>query len=668
MSPPESLPRRARRALLAYAPLAAATAALAFITTREVLSRGGGPACPLDDAYIHFQYARSIAELHPFRYTPGAAPTPGATSLLWPLTLAPFYAAGLHGARLVWVAWALGWTALALLAVEARRLAAGLVRPQVAIAAGAMVMAFGGNAWFAASGMEVVPFAWLITRAVRCAADWVEGSEPPRHRELLVLALLAPLMRPEGALAALLVAAALAYRPRRGGPWPALAALACPAIPPMVCWLATGQAVTSTAVAKWLPLNPYYSGGRLLPAVLANVGTLFGTLLDGRQWTSVFLPAGGRLLALLALGALPLSGVKTGRLPRSLGVLALALGMLLPTTYETFLVNRVRYVWPFAAAWFVALAALAELLGAECERLMPRLGIRLDHAPLLFAGAAVGLLGSRLEPSIADLAGSADAVSRQHVSIATWAHDELPRDARVGVNDTGAIAYFSDHATFDIVGLTTAGEARYWTAGPGSRFEHYEHLARERLPTHFIVYAEWFGIDTLLGEELASRTVRHTILGGTTMSAYVARYETLGSGEHPRDIVMQGARQIDALDTADLDDERSHGYLALDATQARNVVIAGFECADGARTERRRDHFTLRLAPGGPIVARWGAKVPGRVRVRVDGGVVVTADLDGLAWQEVRIATPGDLVAGVHAIDVEAESGTFDSLHYWAFE
>lgn len=42
--------------------------------------------------------------------------------------------------------------------------------------------------------------------------------------------------------------------------------------------------------------------------------------------------------------------------------------------------------------------------------------------------------------------------------------------------------------TFDVVGLTTRSEPRYWAAGAGSRFEHYEHMPRAELPTHFIVY------------------------------------------------------------------------------------------------------------------------------------------------------------------------------------
>ena len=50
MAAPDS---RARRAL-AYAPAGALTAVLAAVTVREVLTRAGTPAAPLDDTYIHF--------------------------------------------------------------------------------------------------------------------------------------------------------------------------------------------------------------------------------------------------------------------------------------------------------------------------------------------------------------------------------------------------------------------------------------------------------------------------------------------------------------------------------------------------------------------------------------------------------------------------------------
>jgi len=60
----------------------ALTAGVAALALREVLAATARASVPLDDSYIHFQFARSFAEGHPFVYSPGAAPVAGATSLL----------------------------------------------------------------------------------------------------------------------------------------------------------------------------------------------------------------------------------------------------------------------------------------------------------------------------------------------------------------------------------------------------------------------------------------------------------------------------------------------------------------------------------------------------------------------------------------------------------
>src|SRR5262249_3630066 len=157
-----------------------------------------------------------------------------------------------------------------------------------------------------------------------------------------------------------------------------------------------------------------------------------------------------------------------------------------------------RYIWPFAPGLIVGLACLAELAGIAIEKLAGRFARFTRVAPPAFAGIVVALFLSRLSPSMDDLATAAEAVTLQQVSLGKWAAS-LPESARLGVNDTGAIAYFSGRRTFDVVGLTTAGEAKYWTAGSGSRFEHYEKLPLQSMPTHFIVYPEWMAVDPILG-------------------------------------------------------------------------------------------------------------------------------------------------------------------------
>ncbi|MBI3207181.1 MAG: hypothetical protein HYZ29_36930 [Myxococcales bacterium] len=646
-----------------WLPWAAVSTVLAVLTVRTILAETGGEAAvPLDDSFIHFQYAKSFAAGKPLAYSPGAAPTPGATSLLWPMVLGVFHALGLGELRLVWVAWVLGFVSLSLLAMETHRLALGLVSRPVALAAGAMVPAFGGLVWCAGSGMEVVPFAWLLVWSARLAAEQAESSEPVSRNARITLVLVAcaaQLMRPEGAIALVCAAVALVRRPGRG--WAALP-LAGLGLPALINWLFTGQAASTTALSKWLPFNPYHQGERLWAAIRGNFELLFGTLFDGQVWSAIFIPAGGRLIAWLALPALVALAFRQRRVPRGAFVVLIALGMLIPASFDCMLCNRLRYLWPFAPGWFIALAALCEGVGLALARFTP-------HAGVALAAGLTGAFASQLSPAIDDVAHSADAIRRQQSSLGRWARDTLPKDAIIGVNDTGAIAYFSGRRTFDVVGLTTKSEPRYWAAGAGSRFEHYERLPRHELPTHFIVYPEWMAVSPLMGEALTSRTVDATILGGKTMTAYLADYAPLLSAERPLGEVK--GELVDRLDVADLESEAAHGYALFWATQPENRVhetwVDEQHAVDGGRAGRTLDRFTLAVRPRARLVARVIVEAAMTLELWVDGRKVgplaASAQLD---WQELALELPPDTPDKIAKVELAAPSGqSFTSLHYF---
>ena len=671
--------------LLPYAPVTVATFWLARITTRNILARSGEPAVPLDDAYIHFQYARSLAEGRFFAFLPGDSYTSGATSLLWPAMLAPFYLLGLRDTSIIWAAWLWGWLFLALLAVEVKRLAAPLVGELGAIGAATITLAFGGYTWFAASGMEVSPLAYTLALSARLGATWAEAPEqrtPALRNKLLAVAILGPLVRPEGMVAsALVLAVLLAFAPAGGAAgieklrtraW-ALLALLGPLLPPLINRAMTGHFSTTTTQVKWMGLNPYYGGANFWGSTRNNLDTFFKFLLDGREWSAIFLPPGSFPVAMGALAAIPYAGVRTGRWARALLVLALALGMMLPTTYLSFLWNRLRYLWPFAFAWCIGLACLARAVADLASTIRPRYGA----AGVVLTGVAAGLLGHHLNWTIDDVAQSASAIHRQQVHLGRWAREHLPENARIGVNDTGAIAYFSGRRVFDVVGLTTPREARYWVAGAGSRYEHYERLHREdprQLPTHFIVYPHWMACDPVLGRELTRATVTdQSILGGVTMVAHEARYDRLHSGDLPEKAVP--GRLLDELDVSDLESEESHGYDVASGggTDSDNLVRStvtdlGMERHDGGRGKRALDRFRMKTPAGkGVLVARWGALSGASLSVRVNGREVSRVEVEPDGWSEHEIPLDG---AGAEApVEiVPADSRTFTSMHYWIYE
>lgn len=661
-----------RRWRLQRWPLWTVVAALAWTTVTAVLDRTRGIASvPLDDAYIHFQFARAFSNFTPFVYTPGTAPVGGATSLLWPAALAPAFWLGIDDVQIIWVAWLLGFLSLGLVACEILAIARGILSPLVALGAALAALCFGGLTWLAASGMEAVPFAWLWLRSFRRLVEWCEDEQlVPLHRsllgrELLLLCLFTPLMRPEGELVPLCVALVFGVRLRGRQRWWALAPVALALLPRVCLWLGTGSASSTTANVKWLPHNPYLDESEVVAQVVFNLRLLHGTLFNGEEWSATVIPKGGGLLALFALPAVVLQSYRKRRYVRGGAILVAALGIWIPATYDTFLWNRLRYLWPFAPAWCVALGALCEVVGDAVARFKPSLG----EVRVLFSGLIAGAFAAKLPYAIDDVAESAAAIQAQQVSLGRWARENLPERARIGVNDTGAIAYFSERQTFDIVGLTTPGEAEHWLAGAGSRFEHYERLPREALPTHFLVYPEWFAIDPLLGEYLTERSVNASILGGTTMVAQKADYSALLSAERPVLVDVRGRQLLDRLDVADLVSEREHDYQLFHARQADDRVFVQGEWVDGGRDGREHERFRMRVQQGGLLVLRLLPRTGVTLLLRKSGNIignisVSNRDVAG-RWQEYAVELRE--VENLSTMELESRNGTVALLHIWSY-
>lgn len=688
-----------------YAPALFISTLLGLYCTLEILSRASEPAAPLDDAFIHFQYARRLAEGSFFSYTKGAGYTSGATSFLWPLLLAPFYKLGFRGLSIIPISWCFGTLAHAALAVETFRLANRLAGRATAYGAAAMSLGFGAFAWFAWSGMETIPFAWMLARTTRLCAEWCDGDPPAGHSSqgqgthtarrlagVCAFGLLTPLMRPEGALASLMAAAAIASVPpvfKRGGSSRlfALIPLSGPLIVPLTHFAMTGHSSSSTAMVKWFFLNPAYDTNTKIAQLLANIDLFARDLLNGGDYTTIFIPFGLTLVVLLGMAALP-SLAHRQRAPfHAFFVSLFALGALIPCSYMSLLWNRVRYTWPFAPAFFVLLACFAQKSADLFARRRPMLRPLAPIIAGLFAGAFI----SRLPWSISDLAQSAMAISRQQVTLARWAREHLPQDATIGVNDTGALAYMSERTTFDVVGLTTEGEAPYWVAGAGSRFEHYERMPAEKRPTHFVVYPDWMACPSVLGAELTRATVTdQSILGSPTMVAYEADYSLLGSGERPVMRVPEAAQNklLDRVDIADLESEAEHGYPRLFAFDVDcrawmkspplpwpespfgSAETEQNDIADGGRFNRLKDAFIARLDPSRPalMIMRIAAEKDMQVRVWAGSQSLGELPISQGHWVERSLEIPADRCAQSTPILVESVTGQgFHSFHYWFY-
>src|SRR5436305_6782441 len=165
----------------------------------EIARLQGGLGLPLDDSWIHLQFARNLARGLGLSYNPGHLVT-GSTAPLWTALLSLLFL--LPGNVIAWTK-ALG-IALHLAGIDAtRRLARELgLSPGLAALAAGLTLATSWLVWSALSGMEIPLFIllslWGMILHLRERAD---PNRPPLSPAVLAVAVLA---RPEGVLLLLL--------------------------------------------------------------------------------------------------------------------------------------------------------------------------------------------------------------------------------------------------------------------------------------------------------------------------------------------------------------------------------------------------------------------------------------------------------------------------------
>src|SRR5437660_6513063 len=199
----------------------------------------GAAGFPLDDSWIHLQFARNLAEGAGFAYNPGV-PVAGSTAPLWTLLLGAAVRVGGAG---LWVAKLLGIACTLVAALLTRRLALALGADRAAArVAGVALLWAGPVAWGALAGMEVSLAALLVAAALLAHARDLTGGTA-------LLAALAVLARPESAV---LVPLLLLARPVTGGRAAIFVGVTLVVLAPAVCFslVTAGTPVPATAAAQ----------------------------------------------------------------------------------------------------------------------------------------------------------------------------------------------------------------------------------------------------------------------------------------------------------------------------------------------------------------------------------------------------------------------------------
>lgn len=358
---------------------------------------GGEWSAPLDDVFIHFDYARATALGHPFEWTVGNGYSSGNTSLTYPFVLALGWLAGFKGRSLMIWAAVLAATSVFGVLLAARRLfmeskrddwgrLSSYLLPPVFLGIGALD-------WSLWSGMEVSFF--LATWAVALLA-WLElesaaraQTRPSRTTALAwwlgAAGALLVTTRPEASATIGIFGLAAAHAHRREGArrmvgllvrvgLPAALALTLQALANKAL---TGEWSANGAIVKLALNNPYMTGADKLDDYVGNVK--YATLrnldyhfahIEGEHMSALVPASWGTHNPIaylartawwagvvpLAIATLPLAFARTRRLALVLWAQIVMWVAIVALNGQVRWQNE-RYVMP-AVAWLMILAAL----------------------------------------------------------------------------------------------------------------------------------------------------------------------------------------------------------------------------------------------------------------------------------------------------------------------
>ena len=697
---------------------------LAYALTSMANGRGE-VVMPLDDVYIHFQYARQLAAGQPYVYNPGLPATSGATSFLYPYVLAIGYLIGFQGLKLGLWAMGVGAVALACSMWQVFK----LVRRFDAYEwlAVLVAVAFGVNgsvAWHFMSGMETGLMMLLTLGTLQAVVARVLDDGERRRRlenELIVWATALALMRPEGGLLAVVAVAIVWWNGRKGIGEQSngirrvvldraglLVPLLAIGVQPLVNLLLTGSAVASGNAAKSvLGEVPFYWDDviRRIVENFVRMWVEFGTGSSPREGLYI-------MPLLLVLAVVGIGWLAINRKRRVVGlmlVLWLVGGTVMLATLDTVFWHFKRYQMPFIGLLF-PLAGWGITVVSGLIRKEDLTSTQRSWKGVIGYVMVGGMLAAAILTSAQFLryySLNVGYVYAQPLQMARWLEANTPKDAVIAVHDVGMMRYMGGRTTLDMVGLTTKGAADYWRNGPGAVAEF---LMQEK-PDYIASYGHGHGYglgmiaDTdIYGQPLASFPVELDNSANVALAAdFQGIYKPDWSADTYRVKALQfgadsyGLEQslpIGSVNVGNIASEKQANYTWRNAERLSGFPTEVHEfnyigCAiddcltvDGGRLINGEESFDMRTGFGSvqphdlALVTRLHPEDAGTIDVYANGELVGTRWIPAMQgnWLEVVTCIPAAVVAKtttsdtVHIRIVPHVSGGFYMPYYhWIY-
>ncbi len=454
---------------------------------------------PMADSYIHFTYARNLAQHQELSYNLGLNEGIGSTSLLWVLTLAGFQVIGIPPEYSAIILGVILLLSSGILVYELTRGALRNIPNQrgtlIAVFAALMTVVPGSMVWLALSGMEAILFLCLSLVALRfydlkrwfwlglalgfLALTRAEGLilagslglvEVVRQRkiprELILTAVMVAVMFLPWILYLLGREGILATASYQGRVVMAAEANARISNQPVLDWLISiNPVVYFVSWAAFLFL--YASGAAGLPGPMWEAGgSLLGAQLSFPYlgWAAIFLVC----LPLVILGGTKLWKERHEFLGRQPGQRVLAAAAVWIVTHNlayAIFISQIGAGGRYAPMnhilfWFLVIVGASSFKSRTIRRISLSLGVAL-------------LL---LSPFYWQRVYAANIEYNQRVKIAAakYIADQVPLQEAVGATDLGPIRYFSSQPVIDLIGHVNKEIGPFWEAG-GSHADYLEH-------------------------------------------------------------------------------------------------------------------------------------------------------------------------------------------------
>jgi len=525
-------------------------AAVCILSLWQSYKANGGFGFPLDDPWIHLQFAKNLHDYGSYSYFRNEMLTSGSTSPLYTLILAACFFISRDEMA---ISYFLGVAFLLMAAFYMYRLALKDFGGKLTFAGSAAILLLMEPRliWASLSGMETTLFIFLLL-----AVAYYYKS-----RKTVQLGIFSGLLlwtRPEAVLFVAVLGIDAAY----GAFYARGPKLKRPKISPAVesvGWLLKPVLIFLLFAAGYLALNlllsgsalpntysakiKYYSGGGGTPNFPEQV---FHFLTDGHLLLVSFFACAG-ILSIL--------GGFIKRMGQEYLVYFLwSLGLFLAYWKELpFLYQQGRYMMPILPFYLLLGLGGVRIIIEGCKRFVTGFS-KGRTAPVTLA---VFILIITVQFAFAwpswwkEYAEYCDYISQRQVRTARWLRDNLPPSAVIATHDIGAIGYYSGRKIADMVGLVSPE----MIDRIGS-FEKLTQFLKVKKATHIAVLRNWFEVanqnpifqtdenrpEIMEVFEIGPAQIHFTPQNVTSMTEAAKYYLSLGVVQQARELLETSAR------------------------------------------------------------------------------------------------------------------------------